>query len=259
MKNFLIGLVVVVVVAFIGLNFAAKSLLAKGIESAVGAPVKVDKFKLDLFNNQVGIYGLVIGNPEGFQESSLATIPEIFVHLNLKALLKKRVHVRELKLNLDEITVEKNAAGQVNLTQIGAVKQQFAPKDGTAPDKASSEAKTADKGGPAIDVQIDLVDLSLGRARYVDNSKSEQTVREFALNVKNSTFRDVTDPRQITVQVVLKTLRQVGLNALTPDFGQLSAGLEAQAQAKMADAKAAMGDLAQKFKMPFGGSQAATN
>ncbi len=241
----LISSVIFLVIAFVILSASSTFFLAKGIELAVGAPVHIDKFKLNPFSQQLGIYGLQVKNPPGFNEPVLASIPEIFIHLDLGALSKKLIHIREIHLNLDEITVERTADGKVNLTEIGAVKKSKAQP--AAPGEPSRPAEPAGKAGePAkpTHVQIDTVVLSLGRARYVDPVMGEKKI---ALDVKESVLKNVTDPAQITQQIVYKTLQGVGLGALTDELKRMGVDLDLQGGA--ADqVKQVLGDLAEKFK-----------
>jgi len=68
----------------------------------------------------------------------------------------------------------------------------------------------------------------------------EPVVRTFALEIRNSVLKNVTDPAEITRQIVFKTLRRIGMNALSSQLG-LGAGWEEQfAQA--------WGSLKEKFR-----------
>lgn len=229
-----IKVILLVAVLIVGLSLSSKFLLAKILETAIGAPVKISKFYLNLFSSEVGIYGLEIKNPKGFKEPTLASVPEIFIHMDLAGIFKNRVHLREVRLNLDEITVERSAKGLVNLTEIGAVKKSYQAKPSenptpppSAPSQAPSPASAQKTKPPAF--QIDTVVLSLGRARYVDFSGAEPLIRTFPLEINNAVLKNVTDPAQITQQIVFKTLQRVGLDALTQHLKQ--SGLDWDAQA----------------------------
>ncbi|MDP3920521.1 MAG: AsmA family protein [Candidatus Omnitrophota bacterium] len=234
MLKFLTGLIVLGVVVFAGINIAGNFALAKVLEGVLGVEVDVRKVQLGLFTQQASVYGLKIHNPEGFSEETLASVPEISVQYDLSGLLKGTIHLTEIRLNFDEITVERNAAGKFNLTELDAMKKP--------PKKASGEAPPAEglpqpekKPGkaPAIDVVIDEVRLSLGRARYVDTGKEDPTVREFSLEIQDEILKDVTDPQALVQQVVVKTMQRVGMNALMPDMGQFSAAFKGEAAGKI--------------------------
>ena len=231
--GFWIKILLFLAVLILGASLSSKFILTKALESAIGAPVKISKFHFDLFSSQVGIYGLEIKNPLGFQEPTLASLPELFIQVNLPAFFQNRVHIREIRLNLDEITVERNSNGAVNLTEIGAVKKpRTEPAEGRTPGGVSpSEPQRptpAQKAGPT-NVQIDKVVLSLGRARYVDRGGASPTIRTFSLEIKNAVLRNVTNPAEITQQIVIKTLQRAGLSVLTQNLQQYGIKWDAEA------------------------------
>jgi len=242
--SFLLGTIVFLVAVGMTLYASGSFFLAKAIEMAVGAPVKIQRFKLDLFNSEFGIYGLQVKNLKGFKEPMLASVPEISVHADLPALFENRIHIWQIQLNVDEITVERNDSGAVNLTEIGAVKnaqkQPSARSEASAPQPAERHAAPAKP--PAV--LIDAVVLSLGRARYVDSAGE----RKFALEIRNAVLKNVTDPAQITQQIVLKTLERVGLNALTQQLQSYGMNWDAQYGSAADQLKQAWGDLRGKFK-----------
>ena len=247
--SFLVGAIIFLVAVGFVFYTSGSFFLAKAIEIVVGAPVKIQRFKLDLFSSEVGIYGLQVKNPQGFKEPILASVPEISIHADLPALFENRIHIWQIQLNVDEITVERNESGAVNLTEIGAVKN--APKRPSAgapgPTEPARPAPAERRAAPTkpSPVQIDAVVLSLGRARYVDATGE----RKFALEIRNAVLKNVTDPAQIIQQIVMKTLQRVGLNALTQQLQSYGLNWDAQYGSAGDQLKQAWGDLRDKFKL----------
>ena len=238
-------------VVIFGVGLSSKFLLAKALERAIGAPVKITRLDFDLFSSQVGIYGLEIKNPKGFQEPALASVPELFIQVNALAFFQNRVHIREIRLNLDEITVERNPNGAINLTELGAVKKPQARSAGdTTPGSVSPLAPQrpapAQKTGPT-NIQIDKVVLSLRRARYVDRGGVSPTTRTFSLEIRNAILRNVTDPAEITQQIVIKTLQRAGLSILTQNLQQFGIKWDAEASDVSEKLKETWRDLKGKF------------
>lgn len=239
-------------VLFAGFVAGGKFILAGVLEAAIGVPVKVGKFHLDLFSSEVGIYGLKIKNPKGFSEPTLASVPEVFLHLDVPSFFQNRVHVPEIRLNLDEITVERNSSGAVNLMELGAVKHTRrqdvppSPAEGPAAPVPSGPPSPSTQTQPAKppSVQIDTVILNLGRARYVDQGGT----RVFPIEIRNATLRNVTDPAEITRQIVFKTLQRVGLNALTQELEQYGLNWDGQFSSASEQLKQAWSDLRGRFK-----------
>lgn len=220
---FWLTLLIFLAVLIVAISASSELILAKVLESAIGAPVKINKFHINLFAGEIGINGLVIRNPKGFNEKLLTFIPEIFIHVDSGAIFQNRIHVQEVRLNLDEITVERNQSGKINLMELGAVKKsakESQPPAGVPqPFQPSSPSQKPGKPAKPPNIQIDTVSLSLGRARYVDYSFGQPITKTFPLEIKNEVLHNITDPAQITQQIVSKTLKRVGMNALAQQLG----------------------------------------
>lgn len=250
--SFLLSFLLVVAVVVVGLFLTGRMLLAKVLETAIGAPVEIQKFNLNLFSSEVGIDGIKIKNPPGFQGPILASIPEIYLHVDVPAIFQNRIHIQEIRLNLDEITVERNSNGAINLLQLGAVKQ---PKKETTPPASEQPAPSSQEERPAQPAvkkllpqfEIDTVRLSLGRAQYKDYTTVPPSSRTFSLEIQNSVLRNVTNPAQITQQIVVKTLQKIGMNALLSDFGLVGTGWEAQLSQTQENLKEMWGNWRKKF------------
>ena len=118
-RKILIALVVLIVLLVGSIFLLGKTVLAKVLENSIGAPVSIGRFHIDL--SKVGIYDIKVMNPEGFSNSPLASIPEIFIEYDAASMFGAKKHIRIVKLNVDEITVEKKGLA-VNLLELGAVK-----------------------------------------------------------------------------------------------------------------------------------------
>lgn len=246
MVKILGGILLVIVGLVVAINVAGNVVLSKALEAALGVPVSVSRVQFDPFSQKAGIFGLKVQNPAGFTEKNLADIPEVSLQMDLSKIFSQVIRIKEIRLNLDEITVERSKAGKFNLTELQVMKsrpQQPSKPSGDA--GKPGEAKPA--SGPGMKLLIDEVHLSLGRARYVDSGLAQPMTKQIPLEIRDEVFRDVTDPAEIARQIVLKTMQKVGLNALMPDVGQLSAALQGEAGAKL-------GQFAESMKLPFGKS-----
>jgi hypothetical protein len=250
--KFVTALVVFAAVVYVGINVAGHIALSQVLEAALSVPVKVSKVKFDLANSQAGIYGLKIQSPEGFEEETMASLPELSVSYDLAKIFEGKIRIPSIVLNLDEVTVERNGAGKINLLELDAMKSR-----GGAGPKAPGEGRPQEPKAPGakqapIQVTIDVVDLSIGRARYVDNSKAEPTVREFPVEVRNAKLENVTQPDELVGQVVVETMKKVGMNAILPDWNQFGAGFGTQASEAAQDVSESLGGLAGKLKSSLG-------
>ncbi len=231
MKKILVSLLVVVVFFLAVITITGKKIVAAAVESAIGAPVKIGKIKLNPFSGQVGLYGLEIGNTPGFKEPNIAIIPEIFIHADPLSFLGKP-HIREIRLNIYEVTVERDTAGVVNLSKLGAMQRPASAKTQIPePAPAPSGQQTPPAGRPSetrppVTVQIDKVDLTLGRARFIDYSQPQIEDRQVSLNIKHAVFTNLTDPAQIVQQIVFQIMEKVALQKVTAEFEDLVSGFQ---------------------------------
>lgn len=219
----IIGIVffTLVVLIFTGVLFG-KVLLASVLSNALGAPVKIGGLKLGA---ETGIYGLVIGSPDGFQEKTLASIPEASVRINTGDLWKGRIHLTRVKLAMDEITVEK-AGGKINLMELKVMKKPEKKEGEEKPEKPEpSEPSKPSKPSKPLEVQIDEVLLDLNKARYVDSGVTPSSVKEYTLGVREESFKDVTNVAGLVKQIVFFVLKKVGLSSLTSNFDVLMKGV----------------------------------
>ena len=159
--------------------------------------------------------------------------------MDVPSVFQGRVHIYEIHLNLDEITVERTAQGTVNVMEIGAVKKR--PQPAAAPQQPSQSTKP-----PSM--EIDRVVLSLGRARYIDGGAGPASLKTFSLDIKQAVLRNVTDPAQITQQIVFKTLQKVGLNTLTQELQKFGLNWNAGESGASEQLKEAWTNLKGKFK-----------
>ena len=247
MKKFGFGLLITVVLVVSIIYVGGSMILSKALEQVLGVPVSVGK--LHLSASEIGIYGLQVQNPKDFTEKTLASIPEIFVSISPAELFRKNIHIKQIRLNLDQITVERNSENKLNLTELAPLKKKpAAPAEPQKGPEPASPQEQKPKSQLQISVHIDEVVLNLGRARYVDSTnKSQPVVREFPLDIQNATLHDVTDPGQVVRQVVLQTMQKVGLNAMFPDVNQFSAALNTQAGLEMDKVKEGVSGLMKGF------------
>lgn len=212
------------------------SLVGGVIEGATGTKASVQRVHLKLYPLEAGIYGTRLRNLEGFQEPEFISIPEIFIRIEPLGLLKGMLHVEKITLNLEHVTIEKTQGGKVNLKEL---------MDRSKQKQKEAEAKTAEKpsGGdtgktkPQPKVQIDEVDLSLGKLSFVDYAGGQRTVKNMDLKVDHQILHNVTDAFSLTQQVILIILKKVGFAALGIQVDIFKGSLEEQAGEFISQAK----------------------
>lgn len=231
--------------AFFSSQFAVGEVTGRLLEQAIGARVSVSRFYINLYPVKLGLYGIKIHNPKGFREPVLVAIPEIYFDMDPLGILKGLIHVREVRINIEEITIEKNAQGKINLNELiqklnqskkDAKQQGQAPAPGSPPpseNKGPGKQKAAHK----VRTQVDKVMVSIGKARYVDTAKEKAVERSLSVNIQNFQLQNVTDPASVTEQIVVMMLKKLGLMAVNAELNDLQHSLENQAKAMVDQAR----------------------
>lgn len=205
----------IAVAALLGLtalkNVVAKAALIGGVKAAAGLDVAVRQVDVGLWNTAIGIRGLQLANPSGFPDRVMVDLPELYVNYRLLPFLRGRVHLEEVRLQLRELVVEKNAQGQLNLTAIPAVRQaQAHPAGASAP-----PAK-------APPLQIDLLRLQIGTVTYKDYTAGPAPrVQTFRVNL-DERYEHITHPEALASLIIVKALATTSIAQLAHfDVGAL--------------------------------------
>lgn len=206
MKKFIIGalviIVIVVLILVIAKDMIIKTSIERGVEAATGLKLVINSLKVDILKQIADIKGLNLQNPAGFKDRTMVDMPAIYVDYDMQALLKNKVHVQDMKLDLREFYVIKNEKGVLNLDSLKVVQAQ---KTGEKP----AEAK-----GKAPQIQIDNLQLKIGKVIYKDYSKGGvPDVQEFDINL-NEKYTNITDPNSLVSLIVVRALFNTTISKL---------------------------------------------
>ncbi|MBD3380390.1 MAG: hypothetical protein GF408_08025 [Candidatus Omnitrophica bacterium] len=188
---FLIAAVAVVV-------FAKDKLIELSVEKIctdiTGARFDIREMKVDLLKPVVDIKDLIVYNPEGFPGVAMAEIPEVYVSIDLKRSLGGEILLRELRFNLRELNVVKNAEGEVNLETLNPLKDRRKGDD-------------AEKTGNIPQVKIRLLVLKAGQVHFRDYSKGvAPSVHTFTIGL-DETYRDIDDIYTLIRLVISRAIK----------------------------------------------------
>ncbi len=231
------------------LYIAGQAFLDHVFESNIGAKVRIGSVRLHLNPAEIEVRRIRISNLKGFSEPYLAILPEVFIRVNLPDLLKGRTHIELMRINLEEIRVEYNSAGQVNLNELRKIlsqKQAAQAKSGVsrAPQSQSqAQAISSQTAKPVSQVKIDRAVLSLGKAVYADTSKKPAYRKEFALNVREQKLDNAEDPLALTQQIITAILSRAGASLAGAKFDQWGAQVGAQTGELLENAKKSLQDF----------------
>jgi hypothetical protein len=176
-------------------------------------------------------------------------MPEIYVDYDLPAIASGKVHLPEVRIDLKEFLVVKNAKGELNLDSLKVVQAQKAPKKAGA----AAEKKAAGKMPPML---IDTLSLKIGKVIYKDYSRGgEPSINEFSINIDEN-FKNIDDPSSVVSIIIVKALMNTTIGRLANfDVG----GLQKSVSGTLGTAtKAATQTTAQATKTAAVATKAAT-
>lgn len=142
MKKFLIGIAALFLIAITGSLWWLSNSLDTQVASAIrrygseitGVPIGLSQANMNPIDGKAALYGLVIGNPDGFKAKQALSLGEISMTLDISSLATDVIRIKALTLIKPEITYE-YASGTSNLDvlqrnierSIGHNKQQTQP------------------------------------------------------------------------------------------------------------------------------------
>jgi len=204
MKNFFIIIIAVIIGLFL-INVVRDQIIrgiaTVAVTKVIGAPVHINNLSLGLMRQTVRLSGFRIYNPKDFPRGILVDMPNIFVDLDAFALLKGKIHVQKIDIQLKEIGLIKNKEGKLNVDSLKISQQQ--PK------------KEDKKSGNQLAIQMDLVNLSMGRVvskNYGPGQKPE--IRVYDINIKK-TYKNINSVQQLTGLIIAEPLKAAGIQGAT--------------------------------------------
>jgi len=224
-------IVLVICILVLTKGIIAKSAVSAGVKAMTGLKLSMKSMNVGILKTMVGIKDLKLYNPPGFTDKLMVNMPEIYVDYDLGAFLKKKIHLNEVRINLDKLTVVKNEKGELNLDALTAVQKGKEKRP---------EAKK--EKGPAPEFAIDVLQLHIGKVIYKDYSRGgEPKVREYPIEI-HERFENITDPQALANVILVKALMNTTIGRLANfDLGPLKDGVSETLRGATGVAKEAAG------------------
>ena len=209
--------VVLIVVFLLSYNSILRVAIERSIRGQTGMEAEIGRFHLALFEPAIEIQNLRIYNPTNFGGTPFLDIPEIHVEYDRAALMRREIHITLLRLNLGELDIVKNQAGQTNIFSLG-LKLPAKKSGGVSNVVANLKTQTGyDFKG------IDTLNVSIGKAKFVD-LKDPQNNREQTIDLENVVVPNVKSRDDLAGLGALIYLRSDGF--FDPMAGRKTPGLE---------------------------------
>lgn len=194
--------VAVVVGLFLAKDAIAKAAVEQQIRSQTGMDVKIGRLSIGVLSPVATIENLKLYNTAEFGGTPFLDIRELHLEYDRDALAQRKLRVTLLRVNLEELTVVRNATGHTNLSILSAK-------------PASPSPKTA-----ATDVDfrgVEVLNVSLGKVQLID-LKNPRNNRLRNVNLQNQVFSNVKSPGDWYGVLFLLWLRSGGMAASATPF-----------------------------------------
>lgn len=206
----IVVLIIIVAVLFLAKDMIAKKVLVSGTKAVTGLTVDVEKIQLGIATSLIDVSELMIYNPAGYQDELMADIPEIYADYQPGKLLKKQLHLNELRFYLKELVVVKNKDGKLNLDSLRVVKAEKPAEKKEPAMMEEKPVKEEAKGG----FQIDILKLRIDKVVYKDYTQGDKPmVREYNVNI-NEQFEDISDPQSLAKVILVKAIVNTSISRL---------------------------------------------
>jgi len=185
-------------------DFLIKSIIGTVASSVTGAPTHIGGFSLSVIKQTVRITNFKMYNPSGFPRDILVDIPKIGVSCNLGALLKGKIHLKQIDFELKEVVMVKNKEGKLNVDSLKITEEK----------KAGTPEKGAKKPVKEMAIQIDLANLVIGRIVSKDYSvEGPAAIKVYDVNLKKS-YKNITSVQQLAALIISEPLKAAGIQGL---------------------------------------------
>jgi hypothetical protein len=202
-KNILIGIVAVLVVLAIAKDQIIKSVVMSQGSQILGAKIHLDSLDVGLFKQSIRIKGLKVYNPPGFPNEVMVDIPEISVDADIPSIMKGKLHLPLVIVNLNEMVLIKNKEGKLNVDSLKVVEKKGATKEEKTPQGKASKP---------VPMQIDQATLNLGKVVVKDYTKGEPpSIQGYDIGVRNKTFKNITSAEQFVTLVLVQAMGPTAL------------------------------------------------
>lgn len=203
LAGLLLACVVLVAVLLLSFDAIVKRLIVTLATERTGCPVSIERLNLGLRRGTLHVEGFTIGNPPGYGDLPLLSLPELYLAYDLDAAATNALRFKEVRVNLDRLSMVINEQGRTNLTDIAATLDRAGlTKDPTT--------QTNLLGGMSWG-GIDRLQVSLGQVSFAD-LRQPSLNRNLTMGITNRALTNVVSPVQLVplgLEIMLKTAMQL--------------------------------------------------
>lgn len=220
MKKLIIFLLVVLlIVAALAKDALIEMYTEKVLTDILGVKVDIGRMTVGFPRTYIDMQDIVVYNPSGYDDKVMGKIDELYIDYDGKKLLKRTLHLTELKFYLKELNFVKDKEGALNLNQITPINK-----------KEGGEELEDEHPFFIPRLHIDKLHLRGGRITYKDYSRRvKPAVHTFNVAV-DAVYYDIDDPYTLVRLIVSQTIRNTMVsNIIQVPMNGVSGIIEASA------------------------------
>ena len=149
-----VGILVVLVLAFAGLELSLDKIVEKAVNAAapaaLGVPVTLQESDVSLVRGKAALKGLHVGNPEGYKTDGLLDLGSISVDIDNSTLLSDTLVVKSIAIEGLVVTYEK---GLLNSNLGALIDQLSAGKEEKPEEEGEAKEEKAEKPGKKVIIE----------------------------------------------------------------------------------------------------------
>jgi uncharacterized protein involved in outer membrane biogenesis len=199
-RNIVILVILLLIVAVVLRNYIVIQLAPPIVRATLGVPVSIEGAHISLTKSFIDLDGLEAGNPPGFPEENMLTMPDIYLDYNISSFFKDTLHLEELRVDVASVTVIQEKDGKVNVLAL------LPPK--------KDDKDTPEKPVKKRDLQIDLLKLKIGSITFKDyTGTGEPIVKTIRVDIDEE-HENITNLEYIGTLIATKVLFNSTINGL---------------------------------------------
>jgi hypothetical protein len=247
-----LAVIVLVAAALLTLPWTGPRLANKKLPELLRTEASLGSLKLNPLRGRLALGALTIGQPEGFGEGVLLSLPALNVRVDPASLVSSPLVVEEVALDGLEVNIIRNADGVLNTDALGPRKEaQAEPSPAPAPSPAA-EAGEEKPAQPVLVKRVAITNLSFS---YTDQAIGKEAaagaaapnaqaapapekiltvrVKDFNLLLENLLIDPAADPKAIAPAALSITARLIqeelgdGHLGLSARIGPIGKGIPA--------------------------------
>lgn len=215
-KKILLAFLLLIVIGLVALYFSLNSIVGGGVERAfnkfgpevTGTDTYIDSADINVFQGNIGINGLFIGNPEGFDKPSAMECGEIYVDIEPSTIFSDRIVINEIRIVAPSFFYDQTLTGN-NLTKLKKQINENMKKFKKADEPAEPEEGPAEEQ-PKKTLVLNKLVVSDGKVDLAVNLAVVKAGRELPLPQINKDFGgEGVTPAEAVDYVLSVVLEQV--------------------------------------------------